>query len=86
MTLEEELAEWGYDDVVVFVSPRYETALIGITSDDRAVYDYGKMIDYLVHHDGFSYQEAVEWIEYNTIRALPYAGSKAPIIMYRLPE
>lgn len=26
--------------------------------------------------------DAIEWIEYNTIRALPYAGDKAPVIVY----
>lgn len=31
-------------------------------------------------------QEAIEWIEYNTIRALPYFGSDAPIIMYPIYE
>lgn len=34
--------------------------------------------------DGITSEEAMEWIEYNTIRSLPYAGSSAPIIMYRI--
>ena len=34
----------------------------------------------------FGYEEAIEWIEYNTIRALPYMGNKAPIIVKELPE
>lgn len=33
----------------------------------------------------FSKIDAIEWIDYNTIRALPYMGEKAPIIMYPLP-
>lgn len=31
-------------------------------------------------------EEAIEWIDYNTIRAIPYMGEKAPIVMYSLPE
>ena len=86
MTFNERLAASGYEDVVAFVSPRYDDALIGVSEDNRAVYDFDKMVEYLMKHDGFTYEEAVEWIEYNTIRALPYAGDKAPIIMYRLLE
>ena len=40
------------------------------------------MIEWLVEKDGITQEEAIEWIEYNTIRAIPYAGSKAPIVMY----
>ena len=64
----------------VFENPSYETALIGISSDERAVYDYNLMVDYLVEHDKMSIPEAEEFIEYNTIRALPYFP-KAPVIL-----
>ena len=37
-------------------------------------------------YDNMTDTEAIEWIEYNTIRALPYAGEKAPIIMYKIRE
>lgn len=86
MTAAERLAEWGYEDVVILENFSYDDALIGVTEDNRAVYDFDKMVDWLVQKQGFSQDEAVEWIEYNTIRALPYAGSDAPIIMYRLEE
>ena len=32
----------------------------------------------------WSYEDAAEWIDYNTIRSLPYGGPGAPIIMYSL--
>lgn len=44
------------------------------------------MVEWLVETEGFEYDEAIEWIEYNTIRALPYFGQDAPIIMYPLHE
>jgi len=38
-----------------------------------------------VDEDGMTEEEAMEFIDYNTIRALPYYES-APIILYRLGE
>ena len=40
------------------------------------------MISDLIQEDNISYFDALEFIEYNTIRALPYAGNDAPIILY----
>ena len=34
----------------------------------------------------FTYEESIEWIECNTIRALPYFGEGSPIIMYPLMD
>jgi hypothetical protein len=86
MTARERLSELGYEDVVIFENYSYDDALIGVTEDNRAVYDFDKMVDWLCRTEGFTVTEAIEWIEYNTIRALPYAGEDAPIIMYRLEE
>lgn len=87
MTLEElkqKLNDNGYEETVIFENYDYAPAFLGVTEDGRAVYSYEKMIDYLMQLEGWNYEEAVEWIDYNTLRALPYMGSKAPIIMYRL--
>jgi hypothetical protein len=85
MTASERLADQGYDGVLIFTDYGYDDALIGVTEDERAVYDFDAMVDWLCRAEGFSETEAIEWIEYNTIRALPYAGPRAPIIMYRIP-
>lgn len=84
MTVEEKLLEAGCEDAVYFVNYSYEDALVGISEDGRAIYDYEKMVDWLMKEEGWSDNDAIEWIEYNTLRALPYMGSKAPIIMYPL--
>lgn len=86
MTAEEKILEAGYEDVVILANYSYDTALIGVTEDGRAVYDYEKMIRWLIATEGWTQEEAIEWIEYNTIRALPYMGDKAPLIMYPLPN
>ena len=82
MTAEEKILEAGYEDVVIFSDFSYDDALIGVSEDGRAIYDYDKMVAWLMENEGWSQDEAIEWIEYNTIRALPYAGPKAPIVMY----
>lgn len=85
MTAEERLLDAGYEGIKYLTNYSYDDALIGVTEDGRAVYDFEKMVDWLVDEVGMADDEAVEWIEYNTIRALPYMGSDAPIIMYPLP-
>lgn len=86
MTAEEKILEAGYEDVILLANYSYDDALIGVTEDGRAVYDYEKMVAWLVETEGFTEMEAIEWIDYNTIRALPYMGDKAPLIMYPLPD
>lgn len=78
------LCEMGYDDAVVFDNPDYDDAIIGVTDEGRVVYDYDAMVKILVERDGMDETEAIEFIEYNTIRALPYAGDNPPIIMTQL--
>ena len=80
------LLDNGYEGVKYLYNFSYDTALVGVTDDNRAVYDYNKMVEWLIETEGFSYEEAVEWIDYNTIRALPYFGDGAPIIMYPLEQ
>lgn len=48
------------------------------------IYDYDKMVKWLIEEEGFEETDDEEWINYNTIRALDYAGSDSPIIMHAL--
>lgn len=84
MTAEEKLLENGYEDVIILRDFSYDDALVGVTEDNRAVYDFNLMVEWLQENEGMDETEAIEWIEYNTIRALPYAGDQAPIVMYPL--
>lgn len=85
MTAAEKILAAGYEDVTILENYSYDDALVGVTEDGRAVYDFDKMVAWLVKTQGFTELEAVEWVEYNTIRALPYMGPEAPVIMYPLP-
>lgn len=77
------LFENGLEDAGFFVNPNYAEAIIGFSQDDQVVYSYDKMIDCLVK-DGMTTEDAIEWLDYNTIRAIPYMGEKPPIIVYEL--
>ena len=82
--LEQKLLDNGYGGVILLKDYDYASAFIGVTDDNRAVYEYSKMVDCLMEHEDWTYEAAVEWIDYNTIMALQYMGSKAPLIMYSL--
>lgn len=79
LNLDEIYKAW--EDVTIFTEPSYATALIGVSTDNRAVYDFNKMVEWLQIEDGMSYDEAVDFIGYNTLRALPYEGERAPIVV-----
>lgn len=74
------------EESIVFDNPSFDNSIIGITTDDRVVYDYDKMVEELMVDENISEQEAIDWIEYNTIRAIPYAGEMAPIVMFTFKE
>lgn len=82
----EILANAGYDESIVFENPDYDDAIVGVTDEGNVVYDFNKMVDHLMKHDGMEREEAVEFIEYNTVRALPYIGQGAPIIITMLKD
>ena len=78
------LLERGDEDSVYFTNPDYIHAIIGISDDGRLVYSFSKMVECLMLSESLSYEEAVEFIDYNTLRAIPYMGEKAPIVMYKI--
>ena len=52
------------EDVIVFKKPSYEGALIGITLDGQAIYDYVRMINSLIE-EGMDEESAMDFINYN---------------------
>lgn len=86
MSVKEKLLDAGFEDVVYF--PDFgEECIVGIDTNNRVVYSFKKMVDYLIGQ-GDSEIDAIEWIEYNTIQSLPYIDNQtngcAPIIIYDL--
>ena len=78
------LNELEYTDTVVLENPSYLNAIIGITDEGALCYSYEKMIECLIEEDKMEQEDAMEFINYNTIRALPYASSMGvrPIVVY----
>ena len=85
MTNKEILCENGYDDLIIFENPSFDKAIIGVSHDDRVIYDYDLMIEAAMEEEGWTEDEAIDWIEFNTLRSIPYRDG-APIVMYGLQK
>lgn len=80
----DEVCKYAEDqeiDVKVFSNPSFKNSIIGISYDNRVIYDYDIMVYDLMKEEELSYEDALEFIEYNTLRAIPYMGADAPIIL-----
>ncbi|WP_033164719.1 hypothetical protein [Clostridium sp. KNHs205] len=80
----DKLADYDLNGIKLLTDYSYDDALVGIKEDKRAIYDYDKMVRWLVEEEGFEETDSEEWINYNTLRALDYLGSDSPIIMHAL--
>lgn len=49
------------------------------------MYDYERMAEHLMDNDGMTYEEAVEFIDYNTVSACPYMPNH-PIILVSIDD
>lgn len=85
---EEKLENNGYDleecDILLIDDDCYCDSLVGITDDNRAVYDEDMMLEEFAEYNKCTMEEALDYIEYNVIRALPYYYDRAPIVFRRL--
>lgn len=75
------LVDAGYEDAYIFDG--FEAAYAGMSHDGRVIYDYNKMVK-VCKKWGMTYEEALEYIDYNPVRTIPYLGEKAPIILYKV--
>lgn len=81
MTARERIENEGFEDVIIFDNPSYDDALIGVTNDNRAVYDYDKMIEWLVTNENMDYEEAADYVCWNNSF---YYGEGYPLIIFSL--
>ena len=79
MTARERIENAGYEKVIIFDEPSYDDALIGVTDNNQAVYDYYKMIMWLMDVEEMSMDDAIDFISYNSSF---YYGEDYPIIIY----
>lgn len=74
------------DEGTVFLEPPYlDAAIIGLAmigGHEVLAYSFQGLIKAYAEHDNMGYDNALEWVEHNTIRALPYMGPQAPILVF----
>ena len=75
----QDLCDSGYEDVIVFENEDYEGCIVGVTTNNEAVYSKSKMIEWYMKQYHCSEEEALEWIEHNTEGLIGFEGS--PIIL-----
>lgn len=73
-------------DTLLLDNHDFDNSIIGITEDGRIVYDYNKMVAEFAQDEECDELEAIEWLDYNTLRAIPYMGDRAPIVIMDTPE
>jgi hypothetical protein len=78
--LREFLEAQGHEETVFFENPSFVKAITGITDSGQLIYDYDLMIAAAMEEEGWDAEGAIEWIEYNTIRSIPYMGYAHPIV------
>ena len=72
-----------HEEAVVFNVPSYDNAIVGLSDEGRVIYDYDLMIKELTEETALTEDEAIQYIDYNTIRTLPYIEEQVrPIILY----
>ena len=69
----EQLLLLGHEDEV----EDFEDAFIGVAKDSIAVNARDKVIEVFMDRDGMSYEEAIEWFDFNVQGA--YVGEQTPL-------
>lgn len=79
--MKEEIKKQLHENTIILEPQEcYNNAIIKV-ENYKIVYSYDLIVDSLMSFYCWGYLEAIEWIEYNTIRSLPYLGEYAPIIL-----
>jgi len=82
------------NECIIFEDPSFDNSIIGVSDDGKhVIYDYEKMVKEFVNDnnisddDGEGVMEAVDFIDYNTIRALNYmSDDNKPIVVMDTPQ
>lgn len=81
------------DQMIILEGDEFADGVIGITNDYHVVYSYERLVQSLAkayreedQSDADAEVAAMEWIDYNTIRSLPYMEKDGlvPVIMFEL--
>ena len=78
--------EESEETTVLLDNSAFDNSITGITENGRLIYSYDKMVIEYAEDNNCDLLDAMEWVNYNTLRSLPYAGEKAPIIIMETKE
>lgn len=98
--LREEIAKQGYENSIVYDTPSFDDSIVGVTDTGKVAYSYELMVEEYVRDDNPNYKElpsdeyydrcteAIEFIDYNTVRGTPYMASygTTPVIIAFNPD
>lgn len=85
LELKLECMGFDKDEVMLFENPSYEGAILGVSDGGHVCYSYKGMVESLMAEDEMSMEDAIEFIDYNTIRALEIYRNREgnwPVIVY----
>ena len=78
--LREYLEAQGHEETIFFENPSFVKAITGITDSGQLIYDYDLMIYAAMEEENWDAEGAIDWIEFNTLRSIPYMGHAHPIV------
>lgn len=81
----QEINEYAQNNdlkIYKFESPSFDKSILGLSVDNKIIYDYELMVEEYMKDQNCDLDEAIDFIEYNTLRSLSYLGGDAPIILY----
>ena len=65
-----------------------EDAIIGVGSrmnmPDVLIYSYNKCVKIFMEREGWTHEEAIEWMDYNVVGA--WVGETTPIFVHEIPS
>ena len=85
--IEEQVGDKEIFDKIAFLdSEACSHAAIGLSTNHNIIYDYDKMVEGHMTYDNMTYEEAIDWIDYNTIRTVQHLAARPdtiePIILH----
>lgn len=86
MSINQKIRDELSSTSIVLDNESYDNSIIGMTFDGAAIYSYDRMVEEYMKDNGCTEEEAVDWIEYNTMRAIPYMPNPKPKVVYEGTE
>lgn len=78
-----EILEENYSDSLLFDNPSFDRSILGVSTNGEIIYSLTGMIGELMQDENMTEQDALEFIDYNTLRAVDYFKNEgvAPVVL-----